>query len=82
MTRETEMRSDHTGQDRQQESTPTVTDPVCGMRITPQAAAERHVMDGEWYYFCSAGCAAVFCANPNRYRASAARGRPRGDENR
>lgn len=70
------------GHDHQHESATAVTDPVCGMQINPQTAAERHVMDAEWYYFCSAGCAATFCADPDRYRASAARGTPRGDETR
>ncbi|MGC5041132.1 heavy metal translocating P-type ATPase [Streptomyces sp. DT190] len=68
--------------DHQHESATAVTDPVCGMQINPETAAERHVMDAEWYYFCSAGCAAAFCADPDRYRASAAHGTPRGDETR
>ncbi|GHG01950.1 hypothetical protein GCM10018777_10820 [Streptomyces albogriseolus] len=90
----TEIQTDHAPQpatapesegpshDHQHESATAVTDPVCGMQINPQTAAERHVMDAEWYYFCSAGCAATFCADPDRYRASAARGTPRGDETR
>ncbi|MDT9691909.1 heavy metal translocating P-type ATPase [Streptomyces sp. P9(2023)] len=81
-TRETEMSSEHTGDDRQHEPPSTVTDPVCGMRIDPQTAAEHQDLDGERYYFCSAGCAAAFRAEPDRYRAPAARGTPRGDENR
>ncbi|MEN8653714.1 heavy metal translocating P-type ATPase [Streptomyces sp. 21So2-11] len=73
-TPETEASNDR---DNQHESTTTVTDLVCGMQIDPDAAAERHVMDGRWYYFCSAGCAATFCADPDRYRAPAAPGTPR-----
>lgn len=62
-------------------------DPVCGMPLTPDTAAESHVMSGRRYYFCSAGCAAAFCADPPRYgapgRAEGRKGahvdRPRGD---
>ncbi|MDX3308169.1 heavy metal translocating P-type ATPase [Streptomyces sp. ME08-AFT2] len=79
---ESEVSDKRPGHDHQHESATAVTDPVCGMQINPQTAAERHVMDAEWYYFCSAGCAATFCADPDRYRASAARGTPRGDETR
>ena len=79
---ETEVSNKRHSRDHQHESTTAVTDPVCGMQVNPQTAPERHVMDGEWYYFCSAGCAATFCADPDRYRAPAARGAPRGDENR
>ncbi|MGW3935219.1 heavy metal translocating P-type ATPase [Streptomyces sp. NBC_00024] len=79
---ESEVSDKRPSHDHQHESATAVTDPVCGMQINPQTAAERHVMDAEWYYFCSAGCAATFCADPDRYRASAARGTPRGDETR
>ncbi|MFF7642937.1 heavy metal translocating P-type ATPase [Streptomyces canus] len=72
-TPETEASSHRHNHHHQHESTTTVTDPVCGMQIDPEAAAERHVMDAEWYYFCSAGCAATFCADPDRYRTPASR---------
>ncbi|MCX4624618.1 heavy metal translocating P-type ATPase [Streptomyces albogriseolus] len=81
-TPEGEVSDKRPSHDHPHESATAVTDPVCGMQINPQTAAERHVMDAEWYYFCSAGCAAAFCADPDRYRASAAHGTPRGDETR
>ncbi|MFG0284547.1 MAG: heavy metal translocating P-type ATPase [Phycisphaerales bacterium JB039] len=43
------------------------TDPVCGMTVSPdKAAATERYRDSE-YYFCSAGCAAKFRADPGRY---------------
>jgi Cu+-exporting ATPase len=41
-------------------------DPVCGMRITPQAAAARRDTDDGVVYFCSTHCAASFDADPAR----------------
>ncbi len=49
----------------------TVTDPVCGMNITPDAAAATREADGHTYYFCSAHCAASFDADPARYTSTA-----------
>ncbi len=43
------------------------TDPVCGMTVTPGTAAAYRDVDGHRYYFCSAGCAAGFDADPGRY---------------
>src|SRR5215471_9150346 len=46
---------------------PLAKDPVCGMNVNPAKAAgvaERH---GKKYYFCSAGCAQRFVADPERY---------------
>ncbi len=37
-----------------------VTDPVCGMRIDPKAAAETVDRNGERFYFCNASCARKF----------------------
>lgn len=42
----------------------TVTDPVCGMAVDPTAPAATVEHAGETYYFCSAGCAETFEANP------------------
>jgi YHS domain-containing protein len=42
-------------------------DPVCGMEITAEEAANSVEYDAETYYFCSAGCRAVFEATPERY---------------
>ncbi|MFO0809025.1 MAG: YHS domain-containing protein [Gemmataceae bacterium] len=41
---------------------PTVEDPVCRMRILPQAAAAERVRDGTRYWFCSRACAERFDA--------------------
>ncbi|WP_354637152.1 heavy metal translocating P-type ATPase [Kitasatospora camelliae] len=45
----------------------TVTDPVCGMAISPGAAAETREGPGGRLYFCSSGCAAAYDAEPGRY---------------
>lgn len=39
---------------------PTVEDPVCLMRILPEAAASERVRDGTRYWFCSRECADRF----------------------
>ena len=49
----------------------TVTDPVCGMNITPDAAAATREVGGQTYYFCSAHCAASFDEDPARYTSTA-----------
>jgi Cu+-exporting ATPase len=46
---------------------PAVTDPVCGMSVDPATAAERRAGPAGTAYFCSAGCAAAFDADPARY---------------
>ena len=45
----------------------SVRDPVCGMTIDPAKAAAKVEYAGTKYYFCSAGCAAKFRADPERY---------------
>jgi Cu+-exporting ATPase len=45
----------------------THTDPVCGMKVHPERAAGRVEHNGTAYYFCSAGCADKFRAQPGRY---------------
>jgi YHS domain-containing protein len=48
-------------------------DPVCGMTIdSTTAAAHRRYRDGD-YYFCSAACAELFDAAPDRFLEPAAR---------
>src|SRR5437588_2198465 len=45
----------------------TTKDPVCGMTVdpaTPKATADH---DGARYFFCCAGCAEKFRANPSQY---------------
>jgi YHS domain-containing protein len=41
-----------------------VLDPVCGMTVDPDTAAEQVEHDGQVYSFCGAGCAATFRADP------------------
>ena len=55
-----------------QNKTAGVRDPVCGMIVDPQHAAESVVYQGETYYFCSKGCAAKFQADSEKYLHPAA----------
>ena len=50
------------------DSTATVIDPVCGMKVKPDSA-HRAEHAGHEYLFCSAGCRAKFVADPLRYLA-------------
>ncbi len=43
-------------------TTPTATDPVCGMTIDPATAAGTSIKDGETVYFCSRPCKTTFDA--------------------
>ena len=45
----------------------TVTDPVCNMTVDPDQAAEHLEHDGQTYHFCSHGCAQKFQADPQAY---------------
>ncbi|HZO53715.1 MAG TPA: heavy metal translocating P-type ATPase [Bryobacteraceae bacterium] len=47
--------------------TPGVVDPVCGMTITPEDAADTDTYQGTKYYFCSPSCLTKFQADPDRY---------------
>jgi Cu+-exporting ATPase len=42
-------------------------DPVCGMNVNPATAKHAHEHDGKKFYFCRAGCAEKFKANPQEY---------------
>src|SRR5258707_194760 len=42
-------------------------DPVCGMNVDPANAKASTEYSGETYYFCCAGCAQKFRANPAEY---------------
>src|SRR5579872_1466121 len=44
-------------------------DPVCGMNVNPATAKNSQKLDGKYYYFCCAGCAHKFKADPQRYLA-------------
>jgi YHS domain-containing protein len=41
-------------------------DPVCGMTVDPEQATHRR-HDGTDFYFCCAGCAEAFMADPSTY---------------
>ena len=43
------------------------TDPVCGMHVDEDRAAEKVEHAGNTYYFCSRGCAVRFRSNPERH---------------
>jgi P-type Cu+ transporter len=49
-----------------------VTDPVCGMTVDPATAPEYRGNGPGTVYFCSAGCAAAFDADPGQHAAAAA----------
>ena len=42
-------------------------DPVCGMAVDPATAKHRSHLNGEDFFFCSAGCKTRFDADPQRY---------------
>jgi Cu+-exporting ATPase len=46
---------------------PTVTDPVCGMRVDPRTAKHRFEHGGETFHFCSARCRERFAAAPETF---------------
>jgi len=48
-----------------------VRDPVCGMTVDPHTTPHRGQHAGQPYYFCSAGCAAKFAADPEKYLTKA-----------
>nr|WP_281417181.1 heavy metal translocating P-type ATPase [Sphingobium phenoxybenzoativorans] len=48
-------------------------DPVCGMSVDPAITEHVTVHDGTHHYFCSAGCLAMFNADPARYLSDAPR---------
>ena len=43
-----------------------LTDPVCGMHVTPQSKHRVSHAGGD-YFFCGTGCAAKFSADPDKY---------------
>ena len=45
----------------------SVTDPVCGMSVTPGPQARSRDYDGQTFYFCSHGCQSKFDADPYFY---------------
>jgi Cu+-exporting ATPase len=51
------------------EAATMVTDPVCGMDVSPPRAAGTSEVEGQTYYFCSPGCKQRFDYEPQRYLA-------------
>lgn len=45
---------------RMKDLVPLVTDPVCGMRISPRTAGAFLKINNEHYYFCASGCKEEF----------------------
>ncbi|MEX2016303.1 MAG: YHS domain-containing protein, partial [Candidatus Hydrogenedentales bacterium] len=43
---------------------PSAIDPVCGMTVNPEKTPHRAVHARQTFYFCSAGCAQKFKADP------------------
>ncbi len=50
---------------------PENVDPICGMTVDPSTAAARREYGGRTWYFCCAGCATKFQADPEKYAGSA-----------
>jgi Cu+-exporting ATPase len=42
-------------------------DPVCGMKVDPNAGSPSYAHDSHTYHFCSDGCRTKFAADPDRY---------------
>lgn len=49
------------------ELVPIVSDPVCGMRLSPTTASNAVKHKGKTYYFCASGCMKTFMKNPQTY---------------
>ena len=45
----------------------SATDPVCGMKVDPAKAPQRHTHGGRAYYFCGSGCRGKFVTEPGKY---------------
>jgi Cu+-exporting ATPase len=52
--------------------TTTLKDPVCGMDLDPQTAADKSEYQGMVYYFCCSGCKKSFEKQPGKYIRQAA----------
>ena len=51
-------------------------DPICGMTVTPETAADVVEYAGKHWHFCSKGCAAKFRAHPETYASGATKPQP------
>lgn len=52
---------------KRHQSEPIYTDPVCGMQLSRNTAAEELEYDGKTYYFCADICHEAFKADPEQY---------------
>jgi Cu+-exporting ATPase len=50
-----------------QDTATTATDPVCGMKVSPERAAGHSQYAGKAYHFCGKGCLAKFEQDPKKY---------------
>jgi YHS domain-containing protein len=50
----------------------TVTDPVCGMAVTPEETTPNATYNGQTYYFCAPGCRRAFERDPEAYTTAPA----------
>jgi len=55
------------GQTEQYQKEVVVTDPVCGMQITPHLAIGQEQFAGRTWYFCAESCRQKFREEPERY---------------
>ncbi len=60
----------HTHPDHSAAPVPLVTDPVCGMQVSPDTPL-RHSHQGQEYRFCSRHCLERFRTDPGRYARAA-----------
>jgi YHS domain-containing protein len=49
-----------------------VTDPVCGMRLTPEKSVAQEEREGWAYFFCSESCHKLFLIAPEQYSSTLA----------
>jgi DNA-binding transcriptional ArsR family regulator/YHS domain-containing protein len=63
---EGEALSDEFAKDME-EFLPIVTDPVCGMRLSPKTTGFATTFHGQTYYFCASGCLKKFNHRLERY---------------
>ena len=50
-----------------QQDEQVLSDPVCGMQLSPSAAVEEFQYHDRNYYFCSGSCRKAFEEAPERY---------------
>jgi len=61
------MEHDHAHHGHGSEQPDALTDPVCGMTVSPATAAGKFEYGGRVFFFCSDHCREKFAQNPERY---------------